>query len=246
VKGAAKGQLRDRSQDQSNGRPADPGQRLTIAQRLLIAILPRVAALLLRALDRTLRYEVITEFGAEPATPPALQVWCLWHRCLIPSACYFRKTIKPAVLISRSFDGELIARTIERLGYRTVRGSSSRYGTSGVLALARAVEAGYPAIFTADGPRGPAYKAKPGAVKVAQLTGYPVGALYALPERAWLLGSLDRFMIPKPFSRVAVSWARNVQVPATSDAKIFEAKRLEVEAALERARLNAERHFGQS
>jgi lysophospholipid acyltransferase (LPLAT)-like uncharacterized protein len=230
----------------SKKRAGEPGEQFTFGQRLLIATLPRLAALLLRALDHTLRYEVLTECGAEPATPPALQIWCFWHRCLIPCACYFRKTIKPAVLISRSFDGELIARTIEHLGYRTVRGSSSRYGASGVLGLASAVEAGYPAIFTADGPRGPVYKAKPGAVKLAELTGYVIGSFYALPERAWLLRSWDRFMIPKPFSRVVVSWARNVQAPVTGNAEVLEAKRLEVEAALERARLNAERHFGQS
>jgi lysophospholipid acyltransferase (LPLAT)-like uncharacterized protein len=217
---------------------------LTLTQRLLIATLPQIAAFLLRSLNRTLRYEVVTECGAEPATPPALQVWCFWHRSLIPCACYFHGTFEPAVLISRSFDGELIARTIEHLGFRTVRGSSSRYGASGVLALAKAVEAGYPAVFTADGPRGPAYKVKPGAVKLAQLTGYAIGAFYALPERAWLLRSWDKFMIPKPFSRVAVSWARNVPAPSTGDAETLEATRLEVEAALERARHNAERHFG--
>ncbi len=150
------------------------------------------------------------------------------------------------MLISRSFDGELIARTIEHLGFHTVRGSSSRYGASGLLALARALEDGYPAIFTADGPRGPLYKAKPGAVKLAQLTGHAIGAFYLLPEKAWLLRSWDSFMIPKPFSRVAVSWALQVHVPQTDDPAILEAKRVEVENALERARLNAERHFKQA
>ena len=212
----------------------------------MIAIVPRVAALLLLALHRTLRYEVVVEPGAQPAKPPALQVWCFWHRCLIPAACYFHGVIKPAVLISRSFDGELIARTIERLGYRTVRGSSSRYGASGLRALARAMENGYPAIFTADGPRGPLYKAKPGAVKLAQLTGYPIGAFYALPERAWMLRSWDSFMIPKPFSRVAVSWTREIRVARTDGPEILEVKRIEVEDMLERARQNAERHFGRA
>ncbi len=98
-------------------------------------------------------------------------------------------------------------------------------------------------MFTADGPRGPVYKAKPGAVKLAQLTGYSIGIFYAHPEKAWLLRSWDRFLIPKPFSRVAISWGRNVEVPQGDDPVVMEAKRLEVEAALERARLNAEQHF---
>ena len=150
------------------------------------------------------------------------------------------------MLISLSFDGELIARTIERLGFLTARGSSTRSGGSGLWALAKAVERGHPAVFTADGPRGPVYKVKPGAVKLAQLTGYAIGIFYAHPEKAWMLRSWDRFLIPKPFSRVAISWGRHVQVPQSEDPLVIEAKRLEVEAALERARLNAERHFGQA
>jgi lysophospholipid acyltransferase (LPLAT)-like uncharacterized protein len=223
----------------------DSAQAYSYSQRLTLTIVPRLAALLLRALNATLRYQVIVEPGAQPATPPALQVWCLWHRCLIPCACYFHDKITPAVLISRSFDGELVARTMEQLGFLTARGSSTRSGGSGLLALARAVEHGHPAIFTADGPRGPVYKAKPGAVKLAQLTGYAIGILYAHAEKAWILDSWDRFMIPRPFSRVVISWSRQIQVPQTVDPLLIEAKRLEVEAALERARLHAERHFDQ-
>ena len=221
----------------------DSVRSFSYGQRIMIEIVPRVVALLLRLLHRTLRYEVVVEPGAQPARPPALQVWCFWHRCLIPCACYFHAEFPVTILISRSFDGELIARTTERLGFRTVRGSSSRSGGSGLLALARALQRGHPAAFTADGPRGPVYEAKPGAVKLAQLTGYPLGIFYAHPEKAWVLRSWDRFLIPKPFSRVAISWGRNVEVPKTGDALVMEAKRLELEAALERARHNAERHF---
>jgi lysophospholipid acyltransferase (LPLAT)-like uncharacterized protein len=222
---------------------SDSAQSFSYSQRLTITIVPRVVALLLRALHRTLRYEVVVEPGAEPATPPAQQVWCFWHRCLIPCACYFHERFRVAVLVSRSFDGELIARTIEQLGFLTARGSSTRSGSSGLLALAKAAERGHPPAFTADGPRGPVYKAKPGAVKMAQLTGYAIGIFYAHPEKAWLLRSWDRFLIPKPFSRVAISWARNIEVPQSEDPIVMEAKRLEVEEALERARLNAEQHF---
>ena len=84
------------------------------------------------------------------------------------------------------------------------------------------------------------------AVKLAQLTGYPIGVFYAHPEKAWRLKSWDRFLIPKPFSRVAISWGKNTEAPRASDPLVIEAKRLEVELALERARLNAERHFTQA
>ncbi len=224
----------------------DSAQSFSFSQRITLSIVPRLVALLLRALHRTLRYEVVVEPGAVPATPPALQVWCFWHRCLIPCACYFHARFKMAVLVSLSFDGELIARTIEQLGFLTARGSSTRSGGSGLWALAKAVERGHGAVFTADGPRGPVYKVKPGAVKLAQLTGYAIGIFYAHPEKAWMLRSWDLFLIPKPFSRVAISWARNIEVPQSEDPMVIEAKRLEVEAALERARLNAERHFAQA
>jgi lysophospholipid acyltransferase (LPLAT)-like uncharacterized protein len=219
---------------------------MRLLQRFTLAIVPPITALLLRILHRTLRYEVLTEPGAQPATAPALQVWCFWHRCLIPCACYFYGRIEPAVLVSRSFDGELIARTVERLGFRTARGSSSRYGASGLFALAKAIESGHPAVFTADGPRGPVYKVKPGAVKLAQFTRHDIGTFYVLPERAWQLKSWDRFMIPKPFSRVAICWGRQIEAPETDDPVILEAKRLEVESTLDRIRLIAEQHFSKS
>src|ERR1700722_9859489 len=222
--------------------------KFSFSQRLTLAVVPRLVAVLLRLLHRTLRYEVVVEPGAQEPTAPGGQVWCFWHRCLIPCACYFQAAIQPegvhpTVLISRSFDGELIARTVERLGFFTARGSSTRFGGSALFALAKALERGNPAVFTADGPTGPLYKAKPGVVKLAQFTGYAIGILYAHPQKAWILRSWDRFMIPKPFSRVAISCGRNVEVPQTEDPEVLEATRLEVEAALERVRLTAEQHF---
>jgi lysophospholipid acyltransferase (LPLAT)-like uncharacterized protein len=81
-------------------------------------------------------------------------------------------------------------------------------------------------------------------VKLAAMTGEAVGSFYLLPERMWALGSWDRFMVPKPFSRVVVSWARAVAAPASdADAETLERKRQELNDALERARLRAEAHL---
>jgi hypothetical protein len=147
-------------------------------------------------------------------------------------------------LISQSFDGELIARTLGLLGYGSVRGSSSRGGAAGLIALREVLERGDPVVFTADGPRGPIYETKIGPVKLAQMTGEPIGSFYLLPERAWTVRSWDRFLVPMPFSRVVVSWARRVEAPAAdADAAALEARRQELNDALERARLRAERHL---
>jgi lysophospholipid acyltransferase (LPLAT)-like uncharacterized protein len=218
-------------------------KEFSFGQRVALWLVPKLTALLLAIIGATLRFEVITEEGAVPEKPPTTGIFCFWHRCTLPCGWYFRK-FRCSILISRSFDGELIARTLGLLGYGTVRGSSSRGGVAGLLGLKDVIERGQPVVFTADGPRGPIYQTKIGPVKLAQMTGQAMGCFYLLPQHAWVMGSWDRFLIPKPFSRVAVSWARKVGAPAPdADADTLERTRAELNDALERARLGAERHF---
>lgn len=218
-------------------------RRFSFGQRLALWIVPAVTALILAAIGVTLRFRVIAEEGAVPATPPANGIFCFWHRCTLSCGWYFRK-FRCSILISRSFDGELIARTLGLLGYSSVRGSSSRGGASGLLAMQGVLEEGLPVVFTADGPRGPIYQAKSGPVKLAQMTGETIRSFYVLPERAWVLRSWDQFLIPKPFSRVAVSWARAIPAPSKdADPAMLEAVRIDLNNALERARFQAEAFF---
>jgi lysophospholipid acyltransferase (LPLAT)-like uncharacterized protein len=188
----------------------------TLKQRLALAIIPRLASWAIRCLGVTLRYRDVCDAGAIPGydTQPPV-VYALWHRCLLACAWRFRNH-GVTILISRSFDGELIARTVERLGFIAIRGSSSRDGTSGLRNLHRAYLAGHYCAITADGPRGPAMVAKPGVTQLARLAGTTVSAFYLHPERAWQLRSWDRFLIPKPFSRVTIAWT--VHVPAEQTA----------------------------
>jgi lysophospholipid acyltransferase (LPLAT)-like uncharacterized protein len=220
--------------------------RWSWGQRIALWVVPRLTALLLAAVGATLRFEVIAEEGAVPATAPAKGIFCFWHRCTLPAGWYFRK-YRCSILISQSFDGELIARTLRLLGYGSVRGSSSRGGAAGLMALREVLGRGEPVVFTADGPRGPIYQTKIGPVKLAAMTGEAMGCFYLLPECAWTLGSWDRFLVPLPFSRVVVSWARAVAAPAAdADAAALEAKRVELNEALERARMRAEAHLGRA
>ena len=219
--------------------------RFTFGQRIAIAVVPRLTAAVLAAIGAMLRFEVIAEEGAQPETPPARGIFCFWHRCTLPAAWYFR-AFRCSILISQSFDGELIARTLGLLGYNSVRGSSSRGGAAGLMALRDVLAGGWPVVFTADGPRGPIYQTKAGPVKLASLTGEAIGSFYLLPERAWTFRSWDRFMVPMPFSRVVVSWARRIDPPPPeADTDALEAKRQELNDALERARLQAEAHLAQ-
>jgi lysophospholipid acyltransferase (LPLAT)-like uncharacterized protein len=210
-------------------------------RRLMLRVVPPVVTVLLRLLGATLRYEEIREDGGTPDGRDGASVWCFWHRCLLPAACFFHKRPRTVLLISASFDGELIARTIERLGYETVRGSSSRAGSSGLRALARAVDQGATAVIPGDGPRGPRYQLKPGVTKLARLTALPVHSFYLLPQRAWVLRSWDALLVPKPFSRVVMVWGRPVAPPESDDS--CEEARLAVEATLERLRALAEGYF---
>jgi lysophospholipid acyltransferase (LPLAT)-like uncharacterized protein len=219
-----------------------PRNDFTFSQRIALAIIPRLTAVILGVIGITLRFEVVAEEGAIPATPPAKGIFCFWHQCTLPCGWYFRK-FRCSILISRSFDGELIARTLSILGFDSVRGSSSRGGAAGLLALQQVLESGLPVVFTADGPRGPIYETKMGPVKLAQMTQQQIGSFYLLPVRAWKLNSWDHFLIPKPFSRVIVSWSRPVAPPLPdADAATLEAKREELNDTIERARRNAENH----
>jgi hypothetical protein len=213
-------------------------------RRMMLRVVPPLVAVLLRLLGATLRYEEICEDGGEADRRDGASVWCFWHRCLLPAACFFHGRPRTVLLISASFDGELIARTIERLGYETVRGSSSRAGFAGLRALARAVDEGAAAVIPGDGPRGPRYLLKPGVTKLAQLTALPVHSFYLLPERAWVLRSWDALLVPKPFSRVVMVWGRPVAPPESDNSG--EEARLAVEATLERLRALAEGYFAKS
>lgn len=183
----------------------------TRSQRFALVFVPPVAAALIRMLGATLRYEDRAAAGVE--VDYALRgpsVFAFWHCSLLACAHRFHgKEI--AVLISRSFDGELIARTVERLGFTAVRGSSSHGGAVALKYLAEAYAAGRHCAITADGPRGPARVAKPGVAQLAQLVGAEwVGTFYAQADRAWVLKTWDGFRIPKPFSRVVIGWPAHV------------------------------------
>ncbi len=193
----------------------------------------------------TWRFETIAEEGATPlpwGEAAGAEIFCFWHQCVLPCALYFRRT-GATILISRSFDGELITRILGLFGFHAVRGSSSRGAREGLLGLKDVIDGGGPAIFTADGPRGPIYQTKMGPIKLAQLTGARIGAFHLEPERAWVMGSWDRFLVPAPFTRIVVSWARWTEVPRDLPPDEFEAYRQRLNAAIERARLNALAHF---
>jgi len=142
-------------------------------------------------------------------------IFTLWHGELLPLLWHHRGE-GVAVVISEHRDGEIIAQIAERLGYTTVRGSTSRGGGRALIGLMRAVQAGHDGAVTPDGPRGPAHVFAPGAAIAAHRTGAPLAMIRASAKRAWRLKSWDRFLVPKPFATVRVVYGPIVPVDAAS------------------------------
>jgi lysophospholipid acyltransferase (LPLAT)-like uncharacterized protein len=157
----------------------------------------------------------------------------------MPAAYRFRNQ-GLAVMTSRSFDGEYIARIIQKLGFSAVRGSSSRGGVGALLGMRKVLEQGHCAVFTIDGPRGPRYVAKPGPVLLAKIAGVPISCFYVAVERAWILNSWDQMIVPKPFSRAVTYVSSPMSVPADATDEQMAALHQQMQETLERCRLGAE------
>jgi hypothetical protein len=221
-------------------------QRFTLKQRIVLGLVATLGQLLISLIGRTLRYEESSEPGGVPEGefPPAFTIGPFWHRAVIPATWYFRGR-GIAVMTSLSFDGEYIARIIERFGFVAVRGSSSRGGATALLGMEEALRQGHIAAFTIDGPRGPRFVAKPGPVKLARMSGAPILCFYLACQRPWVLRSWDRMMIPRPFSRVHLRWTEWIHLPKEPSEEQSKDCYEQMQAALERARLGAVAALGE-
>jgi hypothetical protein len=187
----------------------------------------------------TLRYSISWENGAPGSLEKRPLIYSFWHRCVFPAA-YLWRNLNIRVMTSQSYDGEYIARIIQKFGFVPVRGSSSRGAVRALLGMRRDVEQGWTVAFTIDGPRGPMYVAKPGSVVLARTTGVPMSVFHIAVEHAWILKTWDRFMIPKPFSRVLMRVAAEMEVPAEASEEQMEQLHRQMQAALDRSRAFAE------
>jgi lysophospholipid acyltransferase (LPLAT)-like uncharacterized protein len=196
--------------------------------RLIAALGYRAVALLGSTLkwrtEGLEHYDAIVRGGRQP-------IMGFWHGRILPATYYFRRR-GIVVITSENFDGEWIAGIIERFGFGTARGSTSRGGMKALLRLTRDLAAGRPAGFTLDGPRGPARVAQPGAVWLAKTTGNPLLPFHLEAARHWTLKSWDRTQIPKPFSTVAIVMGEPLDVPRDADDAGIEAVRRSLEARL--------------
>ena len=132
-------------------------------------------------------------------------IFVFWHGRLLPLV-YAHRHRSAVVLVSEHGDGEYLSRIVERFGFATVRGSSTRGGIGGLRGLIRAAQRGHDLALTPDGPQGPNRVMKPGALAVARLTGLPLVPVGVGGTSTWVTNSWDGFMVPKPFSTVRIAY----------------------------------------
>lgn len=205
---------------------------LTTGQRVRAALIAACAYPVVALLCRTLHWQVdgydhyltIREHGRQP-------IFAFWHGRILPATWFWRKR-KIVVMTSANFDGEWIARIIERFGFGAARGSTSRGGARALAKLRREMKAGKPTAFTLDGPRGPRQTAQLGAIWLSELTGNPILPFHIEAASCWTINSWDRAQIPKPFTQVVVAIGEPLHVSAQSSESERELLRLQLEQTL--------------
>jgi hypothetical protein len=170
----------------------------------------------------------------------------VFHQRFLPALAYVTKfrNFKPIVMISQSSDGELIASLASRLGLVPVRGSSTRGGRDALMAILRALKKNPGVIHIVDGPTGPKGVIKPGLMAMAQVTGAPIFPIIISAEKAWVMRSWDRFLVPKPFSKVTIRWGDPFPVPRGTRPEQLEELRKQVESLMLEAHAEADLKSG--
>lgn len=208
--------------------------------RLSIRLADRFFYLLILLICRTLRWE---QRGAahldEIYQNGRRTIFTFWHACIFTATWFWRQR-GIVVMSSQSKDGEFTSRFIKRFGYGTARGSSTRGAGRALAEMTDCLDRGIDVAFTIDGPKGPAYVAKPGAVTLARHSGQAIFPFHIAVKTFVALPSWDRLQIPLPFTRALTLMAEPIYVAREASAAEVEAKQAEVQAALDRLRQEGE------
>jgi lysophospholipid acyltransferase (LPLAT)-like uncharacterized protein len=219
-----------------------PWRAFTFTERILLWLITWTGYLAIRILGPTIRFAISWEDSSPKSLAERPCVYSFWHNCMIP-AMYWCRDLSVRVMSSDSFDGEYTGRIMQKFGFVKVRGSSSKGAVRALLAMRREIEQGWTAAFTIDGPRGPRYVAKPGPVILSRSTGAPLVVFHIALDRAWILNTWDRAMIPKPFCRALMRISCKISVPPDgTDEQYLD----ELQAALDRVRVFAEENIAKA
>jgi lysophospholipid acyltransferase (LPLAT)-like uncharacterized protein len=218
--------------------------RYSLSDRILFWAGSLAGALVIKLLSRSCSVEIVSGgrdslSGSWAGQTP---IFVAWHQRMF---AFFEILGKRhvGVMISRSRDGELVSRAAEHLGFRSFRGSSTRGSVGALRSLLGALAKRRPVGFLADGPKGPARRAKMGPIAAGRDRGDPIVPLAWNADRKWVLNSWDRYYVPKPFARIVVYIGEPVRVPPGAGRDEMERKRAELEGVLDRLSERADRHF---
>ncbi|MBA3652441.1 MAG: lysophospholipid acyltransferase family protein [Chthoniobacterales bacterium] len=190
---------------------------------------------LLQIWARTLRFEIEDRANVVRTPPNERYIGALWHNRLLLLPFVIKRYLperRGAALISGSRDGALLADLVERFQFDVVRGSSSKKGASAIRQLAEVIANGKDVVITPDGPRGPAYELGQGIVYLAQQSGAEVVPINLEYSSCWRVKSWDRFVLPRPFSKVRVIFGAPHAVPTTTTDEAFESERRRLQNAM--------------
>ncbi len=204
-------------------------------QRIGIYLADWTFYFLIKFIGKTIRYETEGwENFQKIERDGKIPIYAFWHNRIFAGTYFFRNR-RIVVITSQSFDGEYIARFIQRFGYGAVRGSSTRGGVGALVEMIRLMKKGLPMAFSVDGPRGPKYVAKTGAVLLAKKTGNPLMPFVVEIERFWTINNWDNLQIPKPFTRAKIFISEPIYVKANAGEAEIENKRLDLQKKLDEA-----------
>jgi lysophospholipid acyltransferase (LPLAT)-like uncharacterized protein len=192
-----------------------------------------------RSRIQTVGYEKVRDLVASRR-----YIFAFWHsRILLLSYVY--KGLGASILVSKSEDGEIIARVLERQGQQSVRGSTRKGGLRALALLIRSMrDENRPGVVVPDGPQGPRYRAQPGVIVLAKQTGYPIIPLTYSSRKVKVFNSWDRFMLPFPASEGRVIYGEPIHVPPQTEGEDLERYRTMLEKELNRITAAADNFFG--
>lgn len=203
----------------------------------LSLVLGYLAGISMKLWSLTLRYHVNARKGVHPpAIGPDPVIFALWHNRIFTMPPVWRRTggfkRSTVVLTSASKDGTTLATAMKMFDLGAIRGSSSRRAVSALIGMKKALREGHDVCVTPDGPRGPRYIVQPGLLKIAQAAGAEIIPIHITYASAWRLKTWDRFVIPKPFSRVTVTFGQALGITKGISEKEFESERLKLQDCL--------------
>jgi len=194
-----------------------------------------IGILIVKIISSTYRTKVIKpEIERDVLKRGQVPIYASWHQRFFPGITFIAKRKPISIIISQSKDGELISRIVNLLGMHTVRGSSSRGGGKALNEICKMAHRGCRIGHIVDGPRGPRGVVKPGLLIISKVSGMPIIPTITSAEKKWVFNSWDRFIVPKPFSRVIIRFGDEINVPKNLQGPDFEKKRSSIEDTLKK------------